>query len=498
MRILEETRQFLAHITTPAVMPTAYDTAWVAALPTPDSPAHDPQPRFPASLAWLRAQQHPDGSWGAPGPHYHDRLLSTLRAVLTLHAGRDPGPDASRIERGLHYMRHNAHRLAEDPGATTSFALIFPALLAEAEQRGLRLPYAAFAGVGRQRAAWLARRPLALAYRRDLPDAGSLEGVGAAFDRDRAQDVQEQNGAVGMSPAATAYLLQQWPDNPAAVRYLDCVIRRAGHDGGVPHALPLETLEQSQALYRLQQARPDVHTILAAETRPVIQFLEQTVRTGGWGASRDLTAQDGDTTAVCFAVLSQADRRPDPRLIDQYEEATHFRRAPFEREPSVATNAHMLDALRYCETGRPGPRRAKILHFLRAARRPGGFWQDPCHAGPYYATGLVVQVAGDLAPDLVQPAVEWLIGRQDAGGGWGYYGPTAEETAYALPALLAWRAAGHPVPHATLTGGVGYLRDHWDPAATDYPPLWVGKTLFTPVQAVRATILAALLGGEEY
>jgi hypothetical protein len=140
----------------------------------------------------------------------------------------------------------------------------------------------------------------------------------------------------------------------------------------------------------------------------------------------------------------------------------------------------------------------KILRFLRATRRPDGSWRDTRHASPYYATGLVVQGAADLAPDLARPAVAWLLAGQDTGGGWGYYAPTAEETAYALLALLAWRDTGHPVPRAALAAGADFLRQEWNSAAADYPPLWVGKTLFAPVQAVRAAILAALLGCEEY
>src|SRR5438046_1639257 len=80
---------------------TAYDTAWVASLVAPGGRG----PRFPASLTWLRAHQLPDGSWGGPAPYYHDRLLCTLRAVLTLHAWDTQDP---AIPAGWAYLQEHA------------------------------------------------------------------------------------------------------------------------------------------------------------------------------------------------------------------------------------------------------------------------------------------------------------------------------------------------------------------------------------------------------
>src|SRR5439155_18032482 len=145
-----------------------------------------------------------------------------------------------------------------------------------------------------------------------------------------------------------------------------------------------------------------------------------------------------------------------PQVLYQYEEATHFRCYPLERNPSISANAHVLDALRY---GPPGAesRRRKIIHFLEQVRQPGGFWFDKWHASPYYATSHVILAAHDQAPELVGTAIAWLLRSQADDGSWGFFFPTLEETAYALLALLVWRDAGHPIPAVVLERAVAYL-----------------------------------------
>jgi halimadienyl-diphosphate synthase len=494
MSVLADAQTFLSEVGANLIDSCAYDTAWVAALRAPGRPTI---PQFPACLDWLRTHQHGDGSWGAPWPCYHDRLISTLRAVLTLDGWRDHPGDAAQIEQGIGYIWRAAGRLAHDPSETVGFELLFPALLDEAATRNLPLPYMAFGGVLRRRATTLAQAPLALAYDYRLPLATTLEALGDRFDPRRAGRVPEPGGGVAVSPSATAFLLRHRPGDSAALAYVERAAGEGTGDHGAPTYWPLETWERSWALLHFQHAVPDLYHRLPDVTRPLLQFLAGTRHPDGWTATMASPVKDGGTTAVCFAVLGEAGYDLDPQVLYQYEEARSFRCHLLERAPSVSANAHVLDALRYCDPATRQPRVEKVIAFLRETRHPGGFWFDKWHISPYYATSHVVLAARDFAPDLVAPAIDWIIQTAWPDGGWGHYHtPTQEETAYAVLALLAWRDAGHRVPRDVLERGVATLQAQWSPTARDYPPLWIGKGLLAPVQIVQSAILAALLGWE--
>lgn len=489
--LLTAVSEFLPQVGQSHISPSAYDTAWVACLRDPSDP---PQPRFPASLDWLRAHQHADGSWGAPWPYYHDRLLATLRAVLTLHGWGPLPSDRDRIEQGVGYIWRNADRLAHDPWETNGFELIFPALLAEATRRGIALPLDVFQELQQTGQAKLARIPAHLAYdQRSSPLTYNLEALITRFDPAHLSRLQDASGGVFGSPAATAVLLGQG-DNAAAGRFLASAL---AHDGqSVPTIFSIGILEISWALYHLQMVLPDLYAPPAPATAALLHALRTTMTPAGWAFNHGISVADGDDTAVCFAILSQAGDRLDPQLLYQYEQADSFCAYPGERNPSSSVNLHMLDALRHCPADERTPRIAKILRFLTATQRPDGYWFDKWHVSPYYTTGHAVLALHDLAPDLVRPSIAWMLGTQEADGSWGFYSSTVEETAYVLLALLIWERAGHVVPTATLSAAAHYLQQHSSPDAQGYPPLWIGKTLYAPLHIIQSAVLAALLAYE--
>ncbi|HMA37051.1 MAG TPA: hypothetical protein VKY74_21525 [Chloroflexia bacterium] len=492
MPVLDEIGSLLSQLGNNVTSPTAYDTAWVAVLRS--SEADSATPLFPECLEWISTHQHPDGSWGALWPYYHDKLLSTLRAILTLQSWGRRTADRRRIERGLAYIWQHASRLPQDHLETVGFELIFPTLLDEAEKQGLALPYAIFQSIHQLRDEKLAKASLDLAYQRLVPLVVNLEALGGHFKQQQAQGTQEQMGAVGMSPAATAYLLSHWTDNSDAAEYLHQAHQSIA-GGGIPPYFPLETFERSWGLYFLHYAYPDLYSAFAKESRSLLEFLHTTQIPAGWTATMRSSIKESDSTGVCFAVLSRAGYQLDEQLLYQYAEpgVDHFRCYRYERNPSITANAHILDALRYCDPHRREPYVARILRFLAASRELGGYWLDKWHVSPYYPTCQVVLAAYDVAPQLLEPAIDWIVHTQHVGGGWGYYSPTMEETAYAILALAVWREAGHSVPDEGLARAADYVRQNFSPTTLNYPPLWVHKTLYTPVQIVQAAVLAALL-----
>lgn len=62
--------------------PSAYDTAWIARIPSNDDLT---KPQFPSTLSWILENQNEDGSWGEPRFFLlYDRLVCTLACILAL------------------------------------------------------------------------------------------------------------------------------------------------------------------------------------------------------------------------------------------------------------------------------------------------------------------------------------------------------------------------------------------------------------------------------
>lgn len=79
---MEAIRSMLTAMGDGEITVSAYDTAWVALVPSGDGSG---EPQFPASVTWIARNQLHDGSWG--DPHIfsaHDRLINTLAAVVAL------------------------------------------------------------------------------------------------------------------------------------------------------------------------------------------------------------------------------------------------------------------------------------------------------------------------------------------------------------------------------------------------------------------------------
>lgn len=72
----------------------AYDTAWMA--------SHSKM--FPKSLDWILNNQKDDGSWGCEVEYYHDRLMSTLAAVIALSRSHKADKVRKPVEKGVNFL----------------------------------------------------------------------------------------------------------------------------------------------------------------------------------------------------------------------------------------------------------------------------------------------------------------------------------------------------------------------------------------------------------
>ncbi len=163
--------------------------------------------------------------------------------------------------------------------------------------------------------------------------------------------------------------------------------------------------------------------------------------------------------------------------------------------PSVDVTAHVLEALGASGLRLDHPAVAKALAFVRAEQESEGSWFGRWGVNHIYGVGAVLPALAAIGEDLgaayVQSAVRWLVGKQNADGGWGEScesyidaamigrGPsTPSQTAWALLALMA--AAG---PREAIERGFAHLAatqrpdGTWDEdyyTATGFPGYGVG------------------------
>jgi len=481
--------QLLKEIGPGRMSTTAYDTAWIARLGDIDWELSS------QALNWICESQLPDGSWGASEPfYYHDRFISTLAAMIALTYRGRRTQDHKQIERGIQALERIAAGAiqglqADHNGATVGFELIAPTLVAEAEKLGIikKQSNNILSQLSHLRKAKMAKFA-GQKINRQITPAFSAEMTGRdmlnMLDID---NLQEANGSVGNSPAATAHFaLYPRPGDPQALAYLHDAVR----EGGAPFAIPFDVFERSWVLWNISLLAPLDNEMLAC-CQPHLDFLEKAWRPGsGVSFSISYTPCDGDNTSMTYEVSGSLGRTLDVETVLKYEEEDHFRCYPLEINSSVSVNVHAIGALRQAGFGSEHPSVKKVISYLRKTRRQGKFWLDKWHTSPYYPTAHAVILCQGYDDELCRDAINWILDTQKADGSWGYFNfSTAEETAYCLQALKLWERMGKKLPPDKIERGIHWLTQHAD---LPYPHLWIGKVLYCPDYVIRSAILSAL------
>ena len=484
--LLADAHRLIARLGAGWMSSTAYDTAWVARL---RQEGDSGQPRFPSTVSWLAARQWPDGSWG--GRHYvaHDRVISTLAATVAL-AAQAAADDkfAGHISRGIDYLLGHRDEVGEELLETVGFELILPPLLAEAKQMGLDLPEEQWEFVKRLQLEKMSRIPMAVLYGGPTTLSHSFEFVGEDFDPALARRCQNPDGSYGSSPSATAFALLHAED-PSADGYLRRVMT-VSEDGGVQNVYPIDLFEKGWILFNLGRASLEV-----PGTQALIADLAGAWSPAGVGFTSHGLLADGDDTAVVFKVLLENGLLVRPRVFKLFEAEDFFFCFSLERNQSVSTNAHILDALQLCPpTTETEEMARKASDYLIAARSDEGYWSDKWHISPYYATAQTLPPVARQLPGEAGRTVVWLLDSQREDGSWGAQEGTDEETGYGLMALAASVETANEREddvRAAMDQAASFLTgrlDNWD-----YPELWVGKGLYTPFAVVRSVVLGSLL-----
>ncbi len=471
----------------------AYDTAWVARLGEIDWELSS------RALAWLADNQLEDGSWGAKEPfYYHDRVISTLAAMIALTYRGRRTQDKKKIERGLIALEKITdgadEGLLADPNAgTAGFEMIVPTLVAEAENLGL---------IKQQGERILGR----LAQQRQVK-LGLLHGkvinrnMTAAFSAEMAgrngqylldiENLQEKNGSVGHSPSATAYFaLYVKPGDPAALNYLHSIV---SENGGAPNLAPFDVYEKSWVLWNLSLL-PSWDVKILSHMRPHLDALMAAWKPGrGVGFSAGYSVTDGDDTIITYDVLNRFGYEVDIESVLSFEEESYFRCYDLEVGISPSVNIHALMALRNTGYESNHPKVQKVVKFLEAALGNKKYWTDKWHSSPYYTTSHFIIACAGYKNDFAQNMVDWVVTSQREDGSWGFFMPTAEETAYCLQALNIWQKSTGKKLGPIIRKGTNWLRQK-----LDHPPyqLWIGKGLYSADLVIKSAVNSALLLAE--
>ena len=461
------------------ISPSAYDTAWVAWL-------------YPEARDWVVNAQHPDGSWGSDLEYYQDRVISTLSAINAIAATSTNGHDLQRIERGIGYLERTIPCLPSDISDLIGFELLLPSLVNIGRNLGLKYDRIASLIEPEMPKYYqkLALIPQEMVYSPKTVVPYSLEFVGfEAFDKFAIPPLRSVNGSIHNSPSATAFVEIATQGSEKGRAYLDSLMER--YNGTVPGFTPLWFFEIIWTLYHLS-FNTDLK-VLRSSINPLIAPILDAWTNTGVGVDVFMLP-DPDDTALALKIFNELEIDQSPSVLETYEVGDHFQCFPLERNISLDVHIHIVEALKNAPDF---PRRDEML--LKAVnvlqRHLKKYIADKWHVSPYYSTAHAIIALTDLADNLIEKQINWLLRTQQPDGSWTFYPrcPKAaiEETAHALLALMTVYEKKGSIPFEVIKQGSRYLDRHYK-SAEELPALWTNKGLYNPYYIVEATILSVM------
>ncbi|PIA50757.1 hypothetical protein AQUCO_01200177v1 [Aquilegia coerulea] len=220
---------------------SSYDTAWVAMVPSLNSPG---VPYFPQCLNWVLDNQLPDGSWGLmdrPLFLVKDTLSSTLASVLALkrwNIGEE------HVNNGIDFITSNfASATDEKQHTPIGFDIIFPGMIEYAQEMGINLHLGptALNSMMQTRDLELQGGTASNSEGRKMYLAYVAEGLRNEQDWKEIMKYQRKNGSLFNSPSTTAAAAAHLHDDNC-LNYLHLTLERFGN--AVPTAYPLDIYTQ--------------------------------------------------------------------------------------------------------------------------------------------------------------------------------------------------------------------------------------------------------------
>ncbi|HNB41608.1 MAG TPA: hypothetical protein PLG52_08910, partial [Anaerolineales bacterium] len=320
LNIDEEVKKVLNEVGPGRMSSTAYDTAWVARLGEIDKDLSD------QAVNWLLENQLPDGSWGASDVfYYHDRVISTLIAMIALKEHGGNSHHQAQVEKGVEALERitsdGEHSFASDlNGATVAFEMVAPILLAEAKELGI-IKQQGERILGRLSNMRQEKMRKLAGYKinRYVTPAFSAEMAGIDGQHMlEVENLQEANGSIGHSPSATAYFaLRVKPGDAKAIDYIKSSVAK---NGGAPDLYPFDVYERAWVLWNLSLTdyfEGDKRSF----ANPILNYLAAAWKPGqGVGFSKDYSVIDGDDTIITCELFNKFGYPTDLNAVLSFEE----------------------------------------------------------------------------------------------------------------------------------------------------------------------------------
>lgn len=503
--LIKKIKQALKQVGTSQMSQSPYDLGWLLRLPTGQAglPAgrhglpnskNPKKPRYPQIISWLKDLQHKDGSWGGQIPFAHDRVISTLSVIAGLSRWPLDQKWRGRIAKAAKAVEFYSKKLLGEPEATVAFELLFPKLLKEVRNSGHKINIskkvlAHYQNLQKQK---LSKLPIEVATKYPTTLLHALEALDEnKIDLHKFEKFQSPGGSFGCSPAATAFMLSSGIGGKKAEQYLNKLVKK----GVVPVLWPMEIFERAWSIFPLYIL--GINKCFTKQIAPHLKYLRQKWTKSGISLGKDFLVPDLDDTVIAFYLLSRSGARLDSNFLKYFSAPEGLVCYPGERAGSFGSHyINFLFALPFLSLDENNFS-AKAIGDLLKTNTKNGFWNDKWHISPFYASCRFVLA---LPRDHTQPAALAKISRrilnaQKKNNLWGSGKGTAEETAYALTALLKQKSSKTDFNDAIKKGFEALYQSAY--AGGDYPEMWVGKSLFTPDNIVKIAVLSTLLFYEE-
>nr|Q4QSN4.1 RecName: Full=(E)-gamma-bisabolene synthase; Short=PmeTPS3 [Pseudotsuga menziesii]AAX07266.1 (E)-gamma-bisabolene synthase [Pseudotsuga menziesii] len=332
------------------ITPSAYDTAWVARIPSIDGSSGSARPQFPQTVDWILKNQLKDGSWGTES-HFllSEPLLATISCVLALFKWQ---VGDLQVERGIEFLKSSLEKIkneSDQDSLVTDFEIIFPSMLREAQSLHLGLPYdlpyiQLLQTKRQERLANLSREKI----HGGILQLSSLEGIEDMVEWERLMDLQSLDGSFLSSPASTAFVFIHTGDLKC-LAFLNSVLAKFG--AFVPCLYHVDLLERLLIVDNIERLGIDRH--FEKEINEALDYVYRywsNERGIGWG--RMNATADLETTALGFRLLRLHRYHVSPVVFKKFKDADgEFLSSIGQFNKDVAS---MLNLYRACELAFPG------------------------------------------------------------------------------------------------------------------------------------------------